>query len=91
MFREVGVPARLFWLGSYDGDIRQFLIENGIYGLSIPFQQISPVNIRTLHLDGKKVMVFNVRIRQDIVESLELGADLIQTDNVPLTLEYFWP
>lgn len=91
LFREVGVPARLFWLGKYDRDIRQFLIENDIDGLSVPFKLVSPENVRTLHLDGKKVMVYNIRIRRDIVESLELGADLIQTDNVPLTLEYFWP
>jgi len=89
ILKSSAVSAKLFLVEDYTAEALQFLIQNGIDGLSAKYTSISHTQRNEIALNKLILMTYGIKIRKDIKESLQILPDIVQTDNVPLTIDIY--
>jgi glycerophosphoryl diester phosphodiesterase len=89
LLRTLLPKQKLFLVEQYGPDILSRLSRIGADGLVANIHRMSPEESLEIEKAGLLLMLYGVKIRADIVKSLDYHALAIQTDNIPLSLAFY--
>lgn len=87
--KSLAPDTERYLIGSFSPENLAFMKEHGAKGLVTNYSAIEPPQARELRDNGLKLMIFGLKIRRDIVRSMNLIPDAVQTDNIPLTFSIY--
>ena len=85
--QQIHPELQLVWLGPVDQQRLEIANARQFWGVITENEWIDKTLVEEAHRRGLGVMVYNVKIRQGMVEAVEKGVDMIETDNIPLLWE----
>lgn len=80
--------SSIYYDGSSTVENVQFAWENNLNGLVSNYLNETPESIKMAQSVGLEMVLYGMKLKSDIRKALELKPDKVQTDNIPMTMDY---